>query len=159
MRQGEILGLTWADVDFDKGIIHVRKQLQKERKKGGEYRRVNLKNDRIRRIKPASFVMDVLKAEQRKQKEYRLRAGTIWDNGMNLVFTNELGRYQSSSTVYKSFKRIVASIGEADIVVMHGLRHTFAMLSLQMGVDFKTLQQEMGHATSSFTLDVYLQLD
>lgn len=75
MRQGELLGLTWNNVDFDKGILHVRKQLRKERKKGGIYKRVNLKNDRVRRIKPAPFVMDLLKAEQRKQKEWRLRAG------------------------------------------------------------------------------------
>lgn len=154
MRQGEILGLTWADVDFAKGCLHVRKQLQKERKKGGEYRRVSLKNDRVRSIHPASFVMDVLKAEQRKQRENRLRAGTVWCNDMGLVFTNEIGRYQSSSTVQKNFKKIVTSIGEEELV-MHSLRHTFAMLSLQMGVDFKTLQKEMGHSTSAFTLDVY----
>lgn len=154
LRQGEILGLTWADIDFDKGVLHVRKQLQKERKKGGEYKRVSLKNDRVRRIHPAPFVMDVLKAEQRKQKECKLRAGAAWDNAMGLVFTNELGCNLSASTVYKSFKRFVGSIG-AGSVRMHDLRHTFAMLSLQMGVDIKTLQQELGHATASFTLDVY----
>ena len=73
---------------------------------------------------------------------------------MGLVFTNEVGRYQSASTVYKNFKRFVGGIGE-DSVRMHDLRHTFAMLSLQMGVDIKTLQQELGHATAAFTLDVY----
>lgn len=154
MRQGEILGLTWADVDFDKGVIHVRKQLQKERKKGGVYKRVSLKNDRVRRIHPAPFVLDVLRAEQRKQKEWRLRAGGAWDNGMGLVFTDEMGCNLSASTVYKNFKRFVGGIGE-DSVRMHDLRHTFAMLSLQLGVDIKTLQQELGHATASFTLDVY----
>lgn len=154
LRQGEILGLTWQDVDFTKGKIYVRKQLQKERKKGGEYKRVSLKNDKTRPITPAPFVMDVLKAEQRRQKENRLRAGSAWDNSMNLVFTNELGRYLASSTVYNNFKAIVKRIG-LDEVRMHDLRHTFAMLSLQNGVDIKTLQQELGHATSSFTLDVY----
>lgn len=154
MRQGEILGLTWADVDFKGGVIHVRKQLQKERKKGGVYRRVSVKNDRVRAIHPAPFVMDVLKAEQRRQKEHRLRAGAAWCNDMNLVFTNEVGRYQSASTVYKNFKRFVGGIGE-ESVRMHDLRHTFAMLSLQMGVDIKTLQKELGHATAAFTLDVY----
>lgn len=64
MRQGEILGLTWADVDFKDGVIHVRKQLQKERKQGGEYRRVSVKHDRVRAIHPAPFVMDVLKVSE-----------------------------------------------------------------------------------------------
>lgn len=154
MRQGEILGLTWADVNFDKGVIHVRKQLQRGRNANDTYKRVNVKNDRVRLIHPAQFVMEVLKAEQTKQKERRLRAGAAWHNPMNLVFTNELGRYLAISTVYNNFKRLVASIGEAT-VRMHDLRHTFAMLSLQMGVDIKTLQQELGHATAAFTLQVY----
>ncbi len=49
---------------------------------------------------------------------------------------------------------MVAGIG-VEFIRMHDLRHTFAMLSLQMGADIKTLQQELGHATASFTLDVY----
>lgn len=154
MRQGEILGLTWADVDFNKGIIHVRKQLQKERKVGGAYKRVPLKNDKVRRVSPAPFVMDVLKAEQRKQKEWRLRAGGAWDNSMGLVFTNETGRYLSAVTVYNNFKAIVKSI-DMEAIRMHDLRHTFALLSLENGVDYKTLQQELGHHTAAFTLDVY----
>lgn len=154
MRQGEILGLTWADVDFKGGVVHVRKQLQKERKKDGQYRRVSLKNDRIRDLHPAPFVMDILKAEQLKQKEARVRAGGAWDNAMNLVFTNQLGRYQSASTVYKDFKRIVTSIEEGG-VRFHDIRHTFALLRLQNGADIKTLQHELGHATAAFTLDVY----
>lgn len=71
-----------------------------------------------------------------------------------VIIANELGRYRSASTVYKNFMRVVGDIGEGN-VRMHDLRHTFAMLSLQMGVDIKTLQHELGHATSAFTLDVY----
>ncbi len=150
MRQGEILGLTWADVDFVKGIIHVRKQLQR----GKEYKRVALKNDKVRHIRPATFVMDVLKEVQYKQKEWKLRAGASWNNNMGLVFTNEVGRYLAHVTVYNNFKAIVKRIG-MDSIRMHDLRHTFAMLSLQMGVDIKTLQQELGHHTAAFTLDIY----
>lgn len=73
---------------------------------------------------------------------------------MNLVFTNELGRYLAAVTVYNNFKAVVRKIGMDDIR-MHDLRHTFAMLSLQMGVDIKTLQQELGHHAAAFTLDVY----
>ena len=118
MRQGEILGLTWADVDFKGGFIHVRKQLQKERKVGGIYKRLNLKNDRVRRVKPAPFVMDVLKAEQRKQRENRLRAGAMWGNDMNLVFTNEMGINLSTKSVYNNFKAVVTDIGRATCACM-----------------------------------------
>lgn len=154
MRQGEILGLTWADVDFNKGVIHVRKQLQKERKKDGVYKLVSLKNDKPRFIKPAPFVMDVLKSVQREQRAQRLRAGSAWDNAMNLVFTNETGGNLSSKSVFNNFKTLVASIGMGTLC-MHDLRHTFAMLSMQNGVDIKTLQQELGHHKAAFTLDTY----
>jgi integrase len=53
-----------------------------------------------------------------------------------------------------NFKRIVASIGIPE-TRFHDLRHTFAMLSLQNGDDVKTVQENLGHATTSFTLDKY----
>ena len=154
MRQGEILGLTWECVDFDNGIITIEKQLQKEKKKGGQHRLVSNKNDRIRRIKPADFVMDILKQQRQKQLADRLRAGSMWRNEWNLVFTNNTGGHLFAVTVYKNFKRIVESIG-VPTVRFHDMRHTYAMLSLQNGDDIKTVQHNVGHATASFTLDVY----
>ena len=73
---------------------------------------------------------------------------------MGLVFTGSLGSNLSTKSVYNNFKALVAGIG-MEAIRMHDLRHTFAMLSLQMGVDIKTLQQELGHHTAAFTLDVY----
>ena len=154
MRQGEILGLTWDNVDLEAGIITIAQQLQKERKKGGKHRLVSNKNDRIRRIRPAQFVMDILKKQRQTQLENRLKAGELWNNEMNLVFTDELGGHLYAITVYKNFKKIVAKIGIPD-ARFHDMRHTFAMLSLQNGDDIKTLQQNIGHATASFTLDKY----
>ena len=58
------------------------------------------------------------------------------------------------TTVYKHFKKIVSDLGMPD-VRFHDLRHTYAMPSLQNGDDIKTVQQNVGHATASFTLDVY----
>ncbi|MFR6095275.1 MAG: tyrosine-type recombinase/integrase [Dysosmobacter welbionis] len=58
------------------------------------------------------------------------------------------------NTVYKNFKKIAAEIGRPDARV-HDLRHTFAVMSLQEGDDVKTVQSNLGHATASFTLDVY----
>lgn len=154
MRLGEIIGLTWNCVDFKKGILTVNKQLQRERIKGGEYRFVSLKNDKTRRIVPAKAVMTALAIQRQKQIEWKLKIGSLWDNSLNLVFTNEFGKHLAAHTVYMNFKRLAASIGIPE-TRFHDLRHTFAMLSLQNGDDVKTVQENLGHATASFTLDKY----
>ena len=154
MRQGEILGLTWDCVDFDTGILTVNKQLQKEHIKGGLYSLVSCKTDRVRRIKPASFVMDILRQQRIKQNEERLLAGGAWMNDWNLVFTNELGGHLCAPTVYNHFKKLMQQIGLPS-VRFHDMRHTYAVISLQNGDDIKTVQQNVGHSTAAFTLDVY----
>ena len=73
---------------------------------------------------------------------------------MNQPAGHEIGEHLCAATVYKHFKKIVSDLGMPD-VRFHDLRHTYAMLSLQNGDDSKTVQQNVGHATASFTLDVY----
>lgn len=154
LRQGEILGLTWDCVNFDAGVITVSKQLQKEKKAGGEYRLTSCKTDKVRRISPAPFVMDILRQQRIKQNEARLRAGGFWNNEWNLVFTSEIGGHLCHHTVYKHFKKIVKELGLPD-VRFHDMRHTYAVISIQNGDDIKTVQANVGHATAAFTLDVY----
>lgn len=67
MREGEIMGLMWSCVDFDKGTIFIDKQLQQEKKKGGQYIFAPLKNDKTRTITPAPWVMDLLKHHRAQQ--------------------------------------------------------------------------------------------
>lgn len=153
MREGEILGLPWDNVDFKQGIINVKQQLRREQKKGGKYYFSPPKNGKPRTIVPAPQVMQMLQLQRAKQAEQRLKAGELWqDTGM--VFTNETGGYLSYRTVFDCFKRIVAKIGTPS-TRFHDLRHTFAVLSLQNGDDIKTLQGNLGHHAAAFTLDTY----
>lgn len=152
MRQGEALGLSWLSVDFERGSISVGQQLQKDRATG-KYAIVATKNSKSRRITPAPFVMDVLREQRRRQTEWRLRAGPAWE-GSDLVFTNELGHHLAPKTVYSHYKRIADSIGIPESR-FHDLRHTYAVAALQSGDDVKTVQENLGHHTASFTLDVY----
>ena len=153
MRKGEVFGLTWDCVDFTVGTITINKQLQADTKNGREYHLVSTKNGKGRVITPAPFVMELLKAQRRRQAEWRLKAGPAWeDNG--LVFTNELGVHLSPHTVFHHFKRIVESIGLPD-TRFHDLRHSYAVAAIRSGDDIKTVQGNLGHATASFTLDVY----
>ena len=155
MRQGEIIGLTWDCVDFDKGVIHVEKQLRKDHRSGdSEYEFSSLKNGKTRMITPAPIVFDVLRKVRAEQSKWKLAAGGAFRNEWNLVFTNELGQHLTSVTVYNHLKRILESIGLGHIR-FHDLRHSFATLSLQNGDDIKTVSENLGHATVAFTLDVY----
>ena len=89
-----------------------------------------------------------------QQAQMRLLAGEAWNNSWNLVFTNELGGHLCHCTVYKKFKAIVSEIGMPE-ERFHDLRHSFAVASIESGDDIKTVQSNLGHATASFTLDVY----
>ena len=153
MRKGEVFGLTWDCVDFAAGTITINKQLQADTKNGTRYNLVSTKNGKGRVITPAPFVMELLKTQRRRQSEWRLRAGPLWED-TGLVFTNELGAHLSPHTVFHNFKRIVESIGLPD-ARFHDLRHSYAVAAIRSGDDIKTVQGNLGHATASFTLDVY----
>ena len=154
MRQGEILGLTWDCVDFQHNALYVNKQLQKAKKVGGQYVLVPTKSGRSRMITVAPSVMDLLKKQKSQQAQMRLLAGQDWKNPWDLVFTNEFGGNLSHFTVYKTFKEIVRSMGLGQ-ERFHDLRHSYAVVSIESGDDIKTVQANLGHATASFTLDVY----
>ena len=153
MREGEVLGLTWDCVDFDRGTVTINKQLQKTTGGGSVYILSPTKNGRGRVIAPAPFVMGLLREQQRRQAEWKLKAGPAWEDS-GLVFTNEAGGHLSHHTVYHNFKMVVASIGMPE-VRFHDLRHSFAVASIRSGDDIKTVQGNLGHATAAFTLDVY----
>lgn len=153
MREGEALGLTWDRVGFDTGTILIDRQIQKEQKKGGQYRFVPPKNDKARTIKPPLFVMQLLRTQRARQAEQRLRAGDLWED-KGLVFTSESGGNIPVTTMYKDYKKVVESIGLPDLR-FHDLRHSFAVASLRSGDDIKTLQANLGHHSAAFTLDQY----
>ena len=155
LREGECLGLSWSQIDFEKGTITVSQQLQKEKVKGGKYFIAPFtKSNRPRTLMPPMIAFEYLKAERKRQLSNQLAAGMLWDNKDNLVFTNEQGRHLAIFTFYAAFKKIVASIGRPD-ARPHDLRHTAATVAIASGADVKSVQNMLGHATASFTLNVY----
>ena len=161
LRESEAIGLTWDCVDFKAGTVKVCKQLQKRPLADGGFTFAPLKNDKARTLKPAPFVIELLKHRKREQAAQRLKAGQLWQGWETskkqknaLVFTTAIGGNLSPQTVYNHYKKLAVQIGAPDSRV-HDLRHTFAVLSLQNGDDVKTVQGNLGHATAAFTLDVY----
>ena len=153
MREAELLGLTWDCVDFEKGQILVKHQLYKD---GTRRYLAPLKNGKTRTITPAALVMKVLAEQKKKQIIERSIASELWQplDVDNLVFTTPLGKYLCASTIRQCYKRIMKRIGLPDIR-FHDLRHSYAVTALMAGDDIKTVQENMGHHSAAFTLDVY----
>ena len=155
LREGECLGLSWKQVDFERGRITISQQLQREKVKGGKYLITpTTKSGKPRTIELPPIAFEYLRAERVKQLENRLKAGPIWNNPDDLVFTDEAGGHYAIHTFYKRFKAIAASIGRPD-ARPHDLRHTAATVAIASGADIKSVQDLLGHATASFTLNVY----
>lgn len=153
LREGELLGLMWDCVDFEKGTILVNKQLRRSQRKGGTYYFSPPKNNKSRCLTLAPSVIQLFRLQKLEQNSMRMEAGDAWEEH-GLIFTNQTGGYLSYRTVYDCFKRIVQNIG-APATRFHDLRHTFAVASIKSGDDIKTVQENLGHATAAFTLDVY----
>lgn len=155
LREGECLGLSWSQVDFENGRITISQQLQKEKKKGGKfYIADSTKSGKPRVVEPPPIAFQYLWAEKKKQLQNRLRVGECWDNPFDLVFTEENGRNIIFQTFHSHFKKIAAVIGCPD-ARPHDLRHTCATVAISSGADIKSVQSLLGHATASFTLNVY----
>lgn len=153
MREGEVLGLKWDCVDFQSGTVLIGQQLQRKRGGNAEYVFISPKNGKMRKVTPAAFVLDILRKQQARQAEWKQAAGEIWEE-TGLEFTNEIGQNLSPLSVYKAFKQFAAQIGRPD-ARFHDLRHSYAVAVIQSGDDIKTVQENLGHHTTAFTLDVY----
>ena len=161
LRENEAIGLTWDSVDLEKNTLTINKQLLYRPQEEKGYILAETKNSKVRVISIPKSVTDILKAQSKKQKEERLAAGIAWkgwasaeERKKGLVFTMPDGGNIIPVTLYKHYKRIAEKIGAPDSRV-HDLRHTYAVTSLATGTDISTVQHSLGHATASFTLDVY----
>lgn len=153
LREGEILGLTWDCLDFEHGTLLVKQQLRREQKKGGQYYFSPPKNNKSRVLALAPSVLRLFKLQKIKQNGMRVEAGESWTEN-NLVFSNATGGFLSYRTVYDCFKRVMAKMGSPS-TRFHDLRHSYAVAAIKSGDDIKTVQENLGHATAAFTLDVY----
>ena len=153
MREGEVLGLTWDCLDFKHGTILIKQQLRREQQKGGKYYFSPPKNNKSRVLSLAPSVIQLFRLQKLKQNGMRLEAGNLWEEN-NLIFSNQTGGFLSYRTVYDCFKRIMDKIG-SPATRFHDLRHTYAVMAIKSGDDIKTVQENLGHATAAFTLDVY----
>ena len=161
VRKAEALGMTWDSVDLETGIWHVYKQLIKKPKRDGGYTFDSLKNNKSRYLSLPPYIVELLKQRKIEQEREHEEAGEIWcgytsekEQKSYLVFTQKDGSPIDPKTAYKHYKKIVAEMGIEESRV-HDLRHTYAVVSLMNGDNIKIVQDNLGHSSSSITLDIY----
>ena len=152
MREGEILGLRWEDLDLAAGKLAVRRSLDYG---GKEPVFEPPKNGKGRSIKLTRRAVEAFKHHRVAQNAERLRLGMLWED-QDLIFPGHTGGpMRSYSLTGGPYLRLLRRAGLPERTRFHDLRHTCATLLLKKGVHPKLVQELLGHATISITLDTY----
>jgi len=153
-RQGEILGLTWADLDPIGQTLSIRRTLQRY---DGSWHLDPPKTERSRRtIALPMPLVEMLRAQRSRQLEERLRAGPAWqgEEWGDLVFANEIGEPLSGTQLTRRFQAVLAALG-LPRQRFHDLRHAAATFMLSEGVSLRTTMELLGHSTIAVTANTY----
>lgn len=161
MRIGEIVGLTWNHINFEKGEIYVCEILKRSR--NGEFYKDSPKTKKSVRVIPMLPQLAERLKKYREIKEwqntYRGVDGQLHQKLGNLVFTRPDGTPYSDQIICRLLRRVVAQINRDDIrfepITPHCLRHTFATRALENGIPAKVVQELLGHSSITLTLDLY----
>jgi len=152
MRQGELLGLHWRDVDLERGAIQIRGTMS-AMTTGLRFAETKTRGSR-RQVLIGQRAVDALRRHRAAQAQERLRLGTAWEDN-DLVFANQVGKpIPASNLLKRSFEPLLKRAGLPRIR-FHDLRHTAATLLLEQDVNAKVVQEMLGHTRISTTLDLY----
>ena len=152
LREGEILGLKWSDVDWKSKQIQVVRQAQRINKVGLVFSEPKSAAGR-RCIQLGVSMMDKLREHMELQNLERQFQGDKWIEN-DLIFPSTIGTLKDPRNLIKVFKQYLKKAGLPEIR-FHDLRHTAATLMLQMGTHPKIVQERLGHSDISLTLNTY----
>ena len=158
LRQGELLGLRWREVELGGSapVLRVVCSLQWSRKRRAwDFKAPKTKRSR-RQVALSDIAVMALRAQRRRQFEARLLVGEAWQGERwgDLVFTDAFGGPLVGTAVYRRWQRFCRERGLPP-VRFHDLRHTFATLLLCARVNPKVVSEALGHGSVAITLDIY----
>ena len=150
--ESELLGLKWQDIDWEKQTISIEKTLTylkgefilEEPKTKGSCRTIPLFPEAV----------EVLKRWKKQWLEERIKLGADWPN-TDLVFPSEAHTPMNPRNFLRTLKSILKEAGLSPDITIHSLRHTYATILLTEGEHPKVVQELLGHASITTTLDIY----
>ena len=174
LRVGEVTGLRWCDIDLDEGIIDVNHTLvyydhRNSEGKKGCYFNINTPKTKagVRQVPMLDFVKEAFIQERDYQRANDIQCLVTIDGYTDFIFVNRFGNTQHQGTLNKAIRRIIRDCNdevllkeEDDPVLLphfscHSLRHTFTTRMCEAGVNVKVIQDALGHADISTTLNIY----
>lgn len=170
-RRGELIALTWNDIDFDQKTISINKSATRlPKREGGQVIKEPKTKASNRTIKMPDQCFELLKAWKLEEMELSFVLGTKWegfrgkDFDRNNVFIQlDSGKMMNLDTPYQAFKRaielhndsIINKEEKLPVIRLHDLRHTSATLLISAKEDIETISHRLGHSKASVTMDVY----
>lgn len=159
MRRGELLALTWADIDLSLNRIHINKAAARL---NGKTIIKNPKNESsIRFVSFPAAIAGMIKTYRAKYIKHRFDLGNAWEGNDNL-FIRADGSIMSIYTPNGLFKSLIREYNKRKDktvmlppVTLHGLRHTSATLAILNNIDVRTVSGRLGHAQTSTTTNIY----
>ena len=153
MRRGEIVGLKWSDINFDKQCLSVKRSIYKPK---GEksIEKEPKSHSSLRTIAIPNRLCEILKEYKKSQEEYSLSLAT-WKN-LDYVFTDDIGNVMNPQTPTKQFSHFL-SRHDIRHLKFHCLRHTSATILLSNGCDIKTVSARLGHSSID-TTNIYVHV-
>lgn len=161
MRRGEMLGLQWADIDFECETVSIERTIHHEsirQEDGSTSRRLVVaapKTASSRRVNQLSApVLEAFKSHRTEQEIERHLAGGKWVNS-GYVFTDNQGGPMDESNFYKKYKKFLAE-NHLRYVRIHDIRHTFATILIEEDSGkLAAVSKALGHSTIGITMDIY----
>lgn len=151
MRRGEILGLSWDNIDLKKGIIKVNRTLSSTTQ--GLQFSIPKTESSNRNIYIPNVLIKELKKHKIKQNQNKLKYGNLYIEN-NLVCTLENGNIINPKNFSRDFHKLLKN-NNLTLIRFHDLRHTHASLLVKLGIQPKVISSRLGHSNINITMDLY----